>query len=128
MTDITDAIIRHVENRRASPPPYVDLAAPEVVLHLRVRLKIGTDEVIIEDDDTPSLIAALQGRVTQCENKLREDEGLLLKQVQRSEIARDRMHDLESRLNLMRDQVADLLHKAAVARFEKEHGEREGNE
>ena len=143
MTDITDAIIRHVENRRAAPPPYVDLAAPEVVLHLRVRLKIGTDDIAIEDDDAPLRITSLEGRLAQygqeigrineaLQARLDRAEQLITEMAKRAseQIVRQastegKVTGHEYRLNVYRDRLECLEHEAAIRNTAAKEGSNE---
>ena len=133
MTDITAALREHIERARASPPPYVDMAAPEVILHLRVRLRLNSGEVIIEDDDAPVRISSLEGRLAQYGQEMgrinealqarigKHDELIVAQerryteQIRRTAATEGKVTGHEFRLNVYRERIEEM--ERALARM-----------
>lgn len=131
MPDIKDAIYEYIEEKRVMIPPSVDLTAPDIILFLRVRLKVGSDDVEILEDETPGQLQALKAHVAQMaedisrqnaardarleklERESRELYSMRLNDCTRVERTRDRMTDLETRINLTNDIISQILKKSA---------------
>lgn len=97
MSDLYSAILEFVKKRTAAaePPPHLDLTAPDIIIHLRVKLKVGSDEIQIIDDDIPDRLERLEKSAAFTAQKADHSE---------------------KRLNLIREQVSDLVERFARLR------------
>lgn len=127
MNDIANAIKDHIETARKAMLPSVDLAAPEVIICLRVKVRAFDSGIDVVDDDTPVKLrhlqaeleqygqdrgrqnAALQERICALERKLNEQDTSLLRLLHAIGSTTGKCDAHEMRLNLIRDQIEGIV-------------------